>query len=263
MDFANLFSLQEHSICGPGGSELGDENTINNEMRTPSSTSTTTTTTTRIPTIISARSATKATVTAKATAHGKQPKALLLFFGQLLKGDNICPNMMNFYIVWEVHDHLSFDSRSMPIDDHLYVHEKCDSRQEILATHQTLTKKDNNNQQLQIQIFAHENVYQLISYCRDSSCPRAATLLTLKHPPVHQETNTVNFGSAFSASSWVSQVELQPDGFEENGFWGCVDLGGGFNQSWLSQCPTFKLLGITYLVGNVEFKLLFHCPLAE
>ena len=31
----------------------------------------------------------------------------------------------------------------------------------------------------------------------------------------------------------------------------------------LSQWPTFKLLGITYLVGKKKFKLLFEGPLAE
>ena len=35
------------------------------------------------------------------------------------------------------------------------------------------------------------------------------------------------------------------------------------NKHWLSQWPSFKLLGITYLVGNIKFKLLFHGPLAE
>ena len=30
----------------------------------------------------------------------------------------------------------------------------------------------------------------------------------------------------------------------------------------LSQWPTFKLLGITYLIGKIKFKLLFHDPLA-
>ena len=30
-----------------------------------------------------------------------------------------------------------------------------------------------------------------------------------------------------------------------------------------SQWPTFKLFGITYLVGKVMFTLLFHGPLAE
>ena len=29
------------------------------------------------------------------------------------------------------------------------------------------------------------------------------------------------------------------------------------------QWRTFKLFGITYLVGNIKFKLLFHGPLAE
>ena len=32
---------------------------------------------------------------------------------------------------------------------------------------------------------------------------------------------------------------------------------------WLSQWPTFKLLGITYLIGKIVFKLLFHGALAE
>ena len=34
-------------------------------------------------------------------------------------------------------------------------------------------------------------------------------------------------------------------------------------EIWLSQWPTFKLLVITYVVGKIEFKLLFHGPLAE
>ena len=45
------------------------------------------------------------------------------------------------------------------------------------------------------------------------------------------------------------------------------DISGGKSVTLtamfsLSQWPTFKLLGITYLVGKIEFKLLFHCPLA-
>ena len=32
---------------------------------------------------------------------------------------------------------------------------------------------------------------------------------------------------------------------------------------WLSRWLTFKLLGITYLIGKIEFKLVFHAPLAE
>ena len=35
------------------------------------------------------------------------------------------------------------------------------------------------------------------------------------------------------------------------------------NVCCLSQWPTFKLFGITYLVGQIYFKLLFHGPLAE
>ena len=31
----------------------------------------------------------------------------------------------------------------------------------------------------------------------------------------------------------------------------------------LSQWPTFKPLGITYLIGQIKFRLLFHGPLAE
>ena len=31
----------------------------------------------------------------------------------------------------------------------------------------------------------------------------------------------------------------------------------------LSQWPTFKLLGIPYLVGKITFELLFQGPLAE
>ena len=31
----------------------------------------------------------------------------------------------------------------------------------------------------------------------------------------------------------------------------------------LSQCLTFKLFGIPYLVGKIKFKLLFHGTLAE
>ena len=34
-------------------------------------------------------------------------------------------------------------------------------------------------------------------------------------------------------------------------------------MGWLSQWPTFKLLGIRYLVGKIKFKLLFHGRLAE
>ena len=35
------------------------------------------------------------------------------------------------------------------------------------------------------------------------------------------------------------------------------------NPCLLSQWQTFKLFGITYLVGKIKFKLLFHGPLAE
>ncbi len=34
-------------------------------------------------------------------------------------------------------------------------------------------------------------------------------------------------------------------------------------QFWLSQWLTFKLLGIAYFIGKIQFKLLFHGPLAE
>ena len=34
-------------------------------------------------------------------------------------------------------------------------------------------------------------------------------------------------------------------------------------MGWLSQWPTFKLLGIRYLVGKIKFKLLFNGRLAE
>ena len=34
-------------------------------------------------------------------------------------------------------------------------------------------------------------------------------------------------------------------------------------QNWLSQWPTFKLLGMTYLIAKIKFKLFFHGPLAE
>ncbi len=36
-----------------------------------------------------------------------------------------------------------------------------------------------------------------------------------------------------------------------------------FHPCALSHWPTFKLLGITYLIGRIKFKLLFHGPLAE
>ena len=38
---------------------------------------------------------------------------------------------------------------------------------------------------------------------------------------------------------------------------------GGINSLLLSQWPTFKLFGITYLVGKIKFELLFHGLLAE
>ena len=38
---------------------------------------------------------------------------------------------------------------------------------------------------------------------------------------------------------------------------GCLDKGS------LCQCPTFKLLRITYFVGKIEFKRLFHGHLTE
>ena len=45
------------------------------------------------------------------------------------------------------------------------------------------------------------------------------------------------------------------------------DWGGtSFYQAMfnlLSQWLTFKLFGITYLVGKIKFKRLFHGPLAE
>ena len=37
----------------------------------------------------------------------------------------------------------------------------------------------------------------------------------------------------------------------------------GVKQSWLSQWLTFKLLGVTYVVGKIKFKLLFNGPLAK
>ena len=36
-----------------------------------------------------------------------------------------------------------------------------------------------------------------------------------------------------------------------------------FKQDLLSQSLTFKLFGITYLVGKIKFELLFYGPLAE
>ena len=35
------------------------------------------------------------------------------------------------------------------------------------------------------------------------------------------------------------------------------------DQDSLSQWPTFKLLGISYVIRKINFKLLFHVPLAE
>ncbi len=43
--------------------------------------------------------------------------------------------------------------------------------------------------------------------------------------------------------------------------WGSSDFF--YINCSLSQRPTFKVLRITYLVGEIKFKLLFHCPLTE
>ena len=42
------------------------------------------------------------------------------------------------------------------------------------------------------------------------------------------------------------------------GSWSCGFKNVELFEKILSQWPTLKLLGITYLVGKIKFKLLFH-----
>ena len=62
-----------------------------------------------------------------------------------------------------------------------------------------------------------------------------------------------------SALSMPGQGMAKRDDFFSKCFW-CFSF---ICCNSLSQWPTFKLLGTTYLVGKIKFKLFFHGPLAK
>ena len=50
-----------------------------------------------------------------------------------------------------------------------------------------------------------------------------------------------------------------------DGFWGGILDGEPLEKQKVTQpmANRLKLLGITYFIGKIKFKLLFHGPLAE